>query len=299
MHVEARPTVTTLEDLQRVARKFERDTLRRYTRLAEQMRRGHNAETAMAFDTLVASARHFVAPGDIRDRQNEDGIDHDVEPGAEIADTPYLMTPYQALRLAVYNEELAFDLFSKIAAETENPAVREQAESLARHQIQYIAELRLQRRRAFRSQAETAVGRVGHARTAKTPQDVYKIRHEVELAILSVLKQEFHGLEGRVPEKTAIALNRLIEEIGTPNDVVWAPANEDESDTQGTFFALRSVLREVEAAFEVFMAIAEAGSSEAIINAAQETEQRYVRLLSLIRSCLDDLIDAQSRAPAS
>ncbi|MHA1597868.1 MAG: hypothetical protein ACTSV1_04030 [Alphaproteobacteria bacterium] len=296
MQAKELPTISTLKDLQGVARTLERETLHRYAHLAELMKYGHNTETAASFEALATRKLHFEAgEGDTAQSSGEFTGDAD-EPGAEIADTPYLMTPYQAFRLAVYNEEQAFDFFSRIASETEDVAIRDQAESLARNQLQYIAEFRLQRRRAFRAQTETAVGQVVRDRALKTPEDVYEIRRVVEVVILEVLEKECCHLKGKLPVGAASALRLLTQEIGAPDCRAtmenMESATTDEIDPQATFLALRSILREIEAAFEVFMAVAETGPSEATVSAAQENEKKYIRQLALIRECLDDLVDA-------
>lgn len=296
MHAEAPPTVSSLEDLQDVVWTVERDMLRRYADLAEKMRRGHNPEAAHAFEALAARVRHSDSDGGVARRPREAQGAGILAPNTRIADTPYLMTSYRALRLAVYDEEQTFALYSRIAAETENPAIRAQAESLARNQLHYIAERRLQRRRAFRSQAATAISRAVQDRIPKTPEDIYIIRHEIEATLRDVVDDEFRDLKGKVPEKTASILKRLAQDIGSPEEGKGSADLEaihaTDSDIHATFLALRQVLHEIEAAFEVMIKIVESNASEATVNAALETAQRFVRLLSLIRGGLDELLSA-------
>jgi rubrerythrin len=67
------------------------------------------------------------------------------------------LTPYEALVTAVHNEERAFAFWNSIAAEAEDPAIREQAEMMARQELLHAAALRIARRRAYR-----AGGRIQH-----------------------------------------------------------------------------------------------------------------------------------------
>ena len=69
-----------------------------------------------------------------------------------------LVTPYQTLSIAVRNEERAFAFWSYVSADAADPAIRREAERMAGEELQHVARLRGERRRAFHeARARTAV----------------------------------------------------------------------------------------------------------------------------------------------
>src|SRR5437868_944502 len=75
----------------------------------------------------------------------------DEETAGELAGSA-LATPYRALSMAVRNEERAFALWTYIAAQAEDPAIRQAAETMAREELEHVSLLRRARRRAYHAQ---------------------------------------------------------------------------------------------------------------------------------------------------
>jgi rubrerythrin len=60
-----------------------------------------------------------------------------------------LMTPYRALSMAVRNEERAFAFWSYVAAHADQGEIKRAAETMARQELEHVAKLRKERRRAY------------------------------------------------------------------------------------------------------------------------------------------------------
>ena len=60
-----------------------------------------------------------------------------------------LMTPYRALSMAVRNEERAFAFWSYVAAHAGQGELKRAAETMARQELEHVAKLRKERRRAY------------------------------------------------------------------------------------------------------------------------------------------------------
>lgn len=151
--------IDSLDDLLGIAMALETEAVRRYAQLAEVMDRRGDAATAATFRTLMAEeGAHVTAV----DRWAADlgctlagGTPFDWLLPPDIAESwddlldRTRLTPYQALSLAVVNEQRAFAFYSHIAAATADPAVRRHAEALAQEELNHAALLRRERRRAY------------------------------------------------------------------------------------------------------------------------------------------------------
>lgn len=155
--------IDSLDVLLGIAMALETEAVRRYAQLADVMDRRGDTATAATFRALMAEEdKHITA------------VDHwAADLGCAIpAGTPFdwllppdiaeswddlldrtRLTPYQALSLAVVNEQRAFAFYSHIAAATTDPAVRRHAEALAQEELNHAALLRRERRRAYHRDA--------------------------------------------------------------------------------------------------------------------------------------------------
>jgi hypothetical protein len=62
---------------------------------------------------------------------------------------PELVDAYRAFSMAVRNEERAFSFWIYVAAQSPSPELRAAAEQMAREELDHVARLRRERRRAF------------------------------------------------------------------------------------------------------------------------------------------------------
>ena len=160
--------VKTTDELMSIALQAEREAIRRYTQLAVKMRECNNESAAKLFERMVIEEQEHESL--LLKWMKQEGIDENHEIGSiswrdpQISTTyddeacdPYYSTPYKALAFAVHNEEIAFSFYTHVAANSENKAVREYAEILAREELGHAALLRTERRRAYHAERETSI----------------------------------------------------------------------------------------------------------------------------------------------
>jgi rubrerythrin len=152
--------VHSLAELFAIAFALEQEAATRYRELAEKMREHGLSETAAVFEHLAQAERdhcdqvaHWSQqrtghPPELAEVRWELPETFDDESAGELAGSR-LATPYRALSMAVRNEERAFAFWTYVAAQAEDPAVRETAESMAREELEHVSLLRRERRHAY------------------------------------------------------------------------------------------------------------------------------------------------------
>ncbi|MGQ9366673.1 ferritin-like domain-containing protein [Azospirillum sp. ST 5-10] len=152
--------VPSVDALLGTALALEQDAVRRYGELAALMERLGNADTATVFRALVEEERDH-AGGVARWAERLGRPAPAAEPQAwrlpaDIAASweellgRARVTPYQALSVAVRNEEQAFAFFAYVAAHAGDAELRVLAERLAAEELGHAALLRRERRKAYR-----------------------------------------------------------------------------------------------------------------------------------------------------
>ncbi len=145
--------ISSVEELMSLAEAQERRAAARYDQLAARMDRFGSPETATLFRQLAAMEREHVealsgwAGPTAPQGRLPDGLGEGT--AADSDEVPASLTPYRALAIAVRNEERAFSLLTYVAAHAEKTDVRVRAEALALEELQHVALLRAQRRKAF------------------------------------------------------------------------------------------------------------------------------------------------------
>jgi rubrerythrin len=146
------------DELLAVAQAMEREAAVRYAMLADCMRRVDQREIAELFAGLAAEEQGHV---DSVERLAERTLHRAPDPSLVHAALPKtfaredeanaaaLLSPYRALSIAVRQEERAFSFWAYVAAQSDNPALREMAEMFARQELIHAAKLRHARRKAF------------------------------------------------------------------------------------------------------------------------------------------------------
>ncbi len=128
---------------------IETEAVERYAQLADLMEAHNNYETANFFlkmseieqlhvdqiADMIKSRKVSSAPLEkYRWSTTPEGPE-----STDPADLHYLMTPYQALVLALNNEQRAHDFYSSIVTSTKNEAVRRFAAALAEEEEEHVA----------------------------------------------------------------------------------------------------------------------------------------------------------------
>jgi rubrerythrin len=153
-------TLHSLDELFALADAMEREAASKYEELATAMDHQGRHDLAVVFANLAAAERGHVDsvarwsqsrvgkppdPALVRWRAPET---FDAETTAEIKESR-LITPYQALAMAVQNEERAFAFWSYMAAFAKDPELKAAAEEMAREELGHVATLRRERRGAY------------------------------------------------------------------------------------------------------------------------------------------------------
>jgi rubrerythrin len=157
--------VRSAQELISIALQAERQTARRYARLAADMPEAGNLSAAALFERMVLEEREHERKlvewmaresleeqtdiGPIRWRDPRVSTTYDDE-----ARDPRYSTPYKALAFAVNNEENAFRFYTHVAADADNEAVRGYAEALAREELEHAELFRAERRRAYHAERD-------------------------------------------------------------------------------------------------------------------------------------------------
>ncbi len=158
----ARP-VERLAELVGIADAVEREAIRRYRWLADEMRRRGEDRTAEAFEIMAAEeASHVAAVAAWAEQLGETAMPEreiawrlpaELGESWEEAVGSTLLTPYRAYAIAVQNEERAFAFYSYLAASSPDPGIAREAEHLAQEELRHAARLRISRRAAWRRES--------------------------------------------------------------------------------------------------------------------------------------------------
>jgi rubrerythrin len=143
------PAIESVPELLVHALELEHESAERYRLLAESMAVHHNAEVADLFrrmaDMSEAHASQVtaraeglllpeIAPWDFK--WSSPGSPEDHSP--DDVEVSYLMTPQQALRLALHNEIRGRDFYAHVASSSPSPAVRAIAGEMAEEEAQHV-----------------------------------------------------------------------------------------------------------------------------------------------------------------
>ncbi len=168
------PKIINIKQLIALANSYQSQAAINYDRLTVKMRRHENIETADLFTKLAKEKRQHqkltIQIGhDMDDQRSIDDwklppeiiltemASHDniiYNANDKDAGDPFLLTPYNAICFALHNEINNFDIFTHIAAATNNDNLRLMAEKFAKQELSNIASLRLARLNANRNLRE-------------------------------------------------------------------------------------------------------------------------------------------------
>jgi rubrerythrin len=160
LKAEPAGTIYSPDELFALAHAMEQEAATRYAALAGEMRRQNKVDLAIVFEHLAAEERNHVdsvvrwsksrvgTPPDPARISWEGPETFDAQTIKEITGSS-LMTPYRALSMAVRNEERAFAFWSYVAAHADQGEIKLAAETMARQELEHIAKLRKERRRAY------------------------------------------------------------------------------------------------------------------------------------------------------
>jgi rubrerythrin len=266
--------VGSLDELLAVALAMEHESALRYHALAALMQaQGHPAPAAQ-FEALATMEERHALDVTARSQTLLGRVPDPTRvrwslPAGLAADEARAapLSAYQALALAVRNEERAFAFYTYVAAETEVPDVRILAEALARDELQHAEILRHHRRRAFHAERPIPV----------------EIPETVE-ALLGMAR----SWDGEAAAAHALLASNLYEAGDIEGAAMFRRLSEREAAAGvsgvGTASPLRDAadgLRLVEAAFDRYALIAERATDEFVVIEAQRLAGEVVERLAM------------------
>ncbi|GHD52639.1 hypothetical protein GCM10017083_28290 [Thalassobaculum fulvum] len=168
LSVQPPTRVATMAELVGIAHAIETEAVRCYDRLAREMHRRGESETAAAFEAMGREEDAHIAavegwarglgesvPADDRFRW---GLPPELAASWDEIAGSALLTPYRAYAIAVDNEQRAFAFYAYLVAAAEDPSIAREAEALAREELRHAAVLRTWRRAAWRKERQEGGG---------------------------------------------------------------------------------------------------------------------------------------------
>lgn len=207
--------IKTPTDLMSVALQAEREAIQQYSELARLMHKAGNQDTAALFDHMMKEEQEHERLLLQWLQQEGVKINNDIGPVRwqdpnvdttynDEARSPELSTPYKALAFAVHNEDNAFRFYTRVAAETTDPKVREYAEVLAQEELGHAALLRAERRRAYHEERRN--------NTAEPALDPGMLHNEADILLIALcfdrlLAEKLENLDTSTETLRALADN--------------------------------------------------------------------------------------------
>lgn len=277
--------VRSLGELFAIALALETEAVGRYAELARSMRDLGLPDVAAVFDHLVEEEAHHAeeierwsreatgAPVDPRWLRWQPAEAFDDEAARSIASSQ-IASAYRALSLAVRNEERAFLLWTHIAAQAEDPAVRAAAETVAVEELRHAAMLRRERRRAFHA------AKSGEARARPAmPPDATARAIERDLAT---------GLAALAREPAFAAWAADLQRLAAEARTMAADASAPPMEAEGAAAAapqepsLEAMRRLAERAAELYLEAADAARDEqTLLGLQSQAGQAIARIARL------------------
>ena len=273
--------IASVEELMALAEAQERRAATRYDHLATRMDRFGSPETATLFRQLAGMEReHAKALSDWAGPSAPQGsLPDDLGEGTatDSDEIPASLTPYRALAIAVRNEERAFSLLTYVAANAENTDVRTRAEALALEELQHVALLRAQRRKAFHAERHDGSNREHDIAAAmRSIADLRAIAGKLLSGALKIHRGIAPELRNAGDQDASKLLFRLITDeeaearrLGVGDAGGWEgeTAVEEGAATPSLLFA--RAMRPVEDMVDIFLAAAERSRNEEVVSEAQ------------------------------
>lgn len=305
--------VRTVEDLMDIAVGMEHEAAARYEQLAAVMDRAGDTSLGDVFRELASLeqahedglGRWAAREGRRKPlpRQFAWQMPETFGAGPEDGEAGVL-TAYRALGIAVRNEERAFAFYTYLAAIAEDPEVMRRAESLAKEELNHVAELRRLRRRAFHAERgapwrRPAVASIDELRRVSEGLEAGTAEVDAIAAELLAANSEAGGAAvlRRLAERDRARAGAYSRQEGVPaggaSHVVEAArqAGTLTAAALTPFGALRLALRNAEEVLETYMTIAEHTPDEAAMLEAQRLGEIAVGRLALIRAQFADVGD--------
>lgn len=283
--------VRSLAELFAIAHGMEEESASRYAELAGQMRRLGNAEVAAVFAHLAEMESGHVASVDRWSRQRTGTVPElarrrwrppetfDEQAAAEMGSSR-LATAYRALSMAVRNEESAFAFWSYVAAQAEEPEVRQAAEKMAQEELLHAWLLRRERRRAFHAGRRGSPG-MDERQPQADASDPQRLERELAAQLRELAAERAaagKGGDASLLHRLAEESERMAGELAASRMPLLAsgPHPPGRPVARGEQDRWQDALRLAELAVERYLGTAEATQNEAAVQQAQSLAERAI-----------------------
>ncbi|SMH36815.1 ferritin-like domain-containing protein [Azospirillum agricola] len=288
LHQEPPARIDDLDVLLGIAMALEAEAVLRYGQLAVLMDQRGETDTAATFRGLMAEEEvHTTAIGrwasDLGRAAPDGGsflwlLPPDIATSWDDLVDRTRLTPYQALSLAVVNEQRAFAFYSHIAAGTGDDAVRRHAESLAREELGHAALLRRERRKAFHRQN----GGGAKPARADSPAALDRLAH----SLLAAAAAGHAALSERLAAAGDAAGAALLTDIAREEAAMAGdgPAAHPPTDAGATADPWSAAIAITERLAESFADVAATATDEVVLGHALTLQETTIRHLARLAS---------------
>jgi rubrerythrin len=246
-------TAGTIEEILAAAHALERAAAHRYQQLGGAMRQVGHEDVARVFDELAAEETQHVARVEqlstrLLGSLPADDVVRWVLPetfAAEEAGSPALLTPYKALSVAVRSEERAFAFWTYVAAGAADPAVRLQAEAMARQELLHAAKFRVARRKAYYEERGANRARPETTEQSLSLEELRAEQIRIAREVAPFLAAAADRLDALDDSESAALLRAISREFVAPGPYVVAPALVHGATRTAVLFDTTGVLERV------------------------------------------------------
>jgi len=290
--------ITTDHELVEMAQRLEKQAANNYDRLAAEMKRHQNIETAELFTKLAEEERlHEKAITAMGEKIVSSSTKQLWEFPTEMtlhgdAGDPFLLTPYNAICFALFNESKTFDLFTHIAAMTSDEKLRLLAEKFAKEELSHIAALRLARLDANRNLREVRaeLGWWEDISTIKSDDDLETILGRMENSTMATYEDAAKRLMLINDAENSRFFNTLAmgakESLQALNVSQQAPTAYSLKSEETPAAILLACLKYTDQTLDYVIYIAEKTTSDGIYAKASSMIERFTNRLTSIRERL-------------
>ncbi len=288
------PDVTRVADLFAVAIAMEREAAERYDSLAAEMEAQEESDLAALFRRLeqaekdhengigawakragIAPSRTLSFQWDSPEAPSREDIDQAGGPR---------MSPWKALAIAVRNEERAFAAYTQIAAKTTDPTVQDYAERMAREELEHVAMLRLERRRAWRGEYSATMAALPAAGPpeASDTDELAAYVQAVDLETAGRLYAKAHLAEDAREPAVAGMFREMADDAARRAGASAPPPQQHAAPGSGLDLIRDEELR-LSRLYDAYMRLIETTRDEAVLRAAQEETAVVIARLARLR----------------
>jgi rubrerythrin len=248
-----------------------------FNRLAEEEKKHEECVIQLAEEASVNLSDPSASDQDIPSRENENTT----------ADNNSL---YKILAAAVEREDLAFEIYSQIAASSNNDDVCHYAERLAKEELGHAALLRAMRRRVYHEHKAQTINSLPAPDKLDTVEEFLTTAYALEKSLSTCIENiSDHGLDlSTCKEHSELIINQLRDDISrstrsTDSDINKLDRLSNQiSSSDTTTFTLDNLLAECESAYEYYDSfILKTGNEEIMNEALFLASQTLIQLLLL------------------